>query len=69
MQDACGDLTMTWRCKLRRGSSTSISEMVERLNVAIEREGFVIDDAVVEDDDLATRELHARRFSACEWTL
>lgn len=50
---------MGWRCKLRRVSSTSIPEMVERLNVAIEREGFVIEDAVVENDDLTTREMHA----------
>ncbi len=59
MQDACGDLTMTWRCKLPRGSSTSILEMVERLNVVIEREGFVMEDTVVEDEDFTTRELHA----------
>ena len=42
-----------------RGSSTSILEMVERLNVVIEREGFVMEDTVVEDEDFTTRELHA----------
>lgn len=59
MQDVWDDMKMAWRCKLRRVSSTSIPEMVERLNVAIEREGFVIEDAVVENDDLTTREMHA----------
>ena len=50
-EDACGDLTMTWRCELPCSSSPAIPEMVERLDVAIGGGDCGIEDAAVEDDE------------------